>query len=150
MAKKPEQPQFIDLEGRRLVRKSARTLRKKAEWHGGIVRAKVRIQSGQGTLPPGSCYQVMRNYAGLGLLSLPCRCCGIRVHVGKVAESDVDYVGHVQVDDRIIHWYEAEHMVDNWRINKAKDTRAGGQANGEGQGTRDSSNALDGRLKERE
>ena len=120
MATTATEPEVFELDGRLLIRKTARTLRKKAEWRDAIVRAKVPIRKHGATLPPGSYYQVSRNYLGLRLRSLPRRCCGFRMDVGKVAETDVDYVGHIQLDGDFMAAYRTQEIVDKWRINAAE------------------------------
>ena len=130
MAKQSEQPQYIELAGRRLLRKSAQALRKKAAWGGGIVRAKIRVSNGQGVLPAGSYYQIVRNYGGLELVSLPCRCCGFRLHVSKVGEHEVDYLGHREDDEDAVQWYRGQPVLDEWRVNGAE--RAADGDNGSG------------------
>ena len=68
MASQREEPRRVVLVGRRLIRKTPKTLRKKREWGGGIVRAKTRVSNCRGMLPAGSYYQIIQNYGGLELL----------------------------------------------------------------------------------
>ena len=108
MANQREEPRRVVLEGRRLTRKTPKTLRKKREWGGGIVRAKSRVSNCHGMLPAGSYYQIIQNYGGLELLSLPCRCCGFRLHVSKVGEHEVDYLGHPEGTEDRSFWHRGQ------------------------------------------
>ena len=125
MTKQSTEPQHIELAGHRLLPKSAPALRRKVAWDGGIVRAKVGVGNSQGRLPAGSYYLIIRNHGGLELLSLPCRCCGFRLHVSKVEEHEVDYLGHPENEEDCTHWHRGRPSLNDWRVNGPKDTAKG-------------------------
>lgn len=81
----------IEITDRRLAPKTAKELRTKREWEGGLVRATGPI----GTIAAGTLFEVVKNFRGLHLHTLPTECCGSREdpHT-KVAQTDVEYLGH--------------------------------------------------------
>ena len=52
-------------------------------------------------------------YGSLELLSLPYRCCGFRLHVSKVGEHEVDYLGHPEGQEDFVHWYRGQSNLDD-------------------------------------
>ncbi len=56
---------------------------------GDRVRSVRDIKNGWAELPSGTVFTVTRRFAGYGLRSDPCKCCGIRVHVTRVQEWSV-------------------------------------------------------------
>ena len=96
---------FAELDGRRLTVLPRAELRRKGAWRGAIVRTRERVRNTRGGMPAGTLWQVLRNYGGLELLSLPCRRCGFRLEITKVGEHEVDYLGHVMGrDGDILSW----------------------------------------------
>ena len=110
----------VTIEGHELHKLDAKTLEKKANWKGAVVRSRRRIHNGHGSLPADAYWQVLRNYGGLELYSLPCKCCGFRLMSAKVSEQDVEYIGHIpNRQDEIHHWTLARTAADDWRVNGA-------------------------------
>lgn len=62
----------------------------KRDWVGRKVRTKRVLRNGHMEIPAGTVCEVIRNVAGLWLVNPPCECCGVRVFINKVPESDVE------------------------------------------------------------
>ena len=118
------------LHGRRTVVKSRTTLRRKSEWEGAIVQTLIGVRNRGGGLPAGTYWLVTRNHGGLELTSLPCRCCGFRLHIIKVNEREVTYVGHLAGrDESALKDYQARAVTDKWRINGAEPAKPAADEN---------------------
>ena len=121
MRTRANEPAYGELHGHRTVVKSRTALRRKTEWEGAIVQTLMTIRNRGGGLPRGPYWLVTRNHGGLHLTSLPCRCCGFRLHIIKVNERDVTYVGHLAGrDGNALKDYQVRRVTDEWRINGAE------------------------------
>lgn len=61
----------------------------KRDWEGLTVKTLREMWNGWCHIPEGTICTVVRNYAGLHLLSDPCPKCGVAVRISGVRENDV-------------------------------------------------------------
>ena len=102
----------------RLTRKPRQALRLKREWAGGIVRTHRRVENAYGALPAGTLWLVLESRGGLHLLSLPCRCCRFQLHISRIGEKEVTYLGHAPgLDESPLSVYAARQAAAEWRVN---------------------------------
>lgn len=85
---------YTDFAGLRLLRRTPRELKRKANWAYAIVRSKREVGGAERT-PAGTLWLVTRNHGGLELEALPCRCCERQTFVGGVPEDHVTYIGQL-------------------------------------------------------
>jgi|GEM_PF-2405963 len=70
--------------------------KKIGDWHGLRVRTLHEMSNGWGTIPAGTVATVESCTGGVGLTlrSEPCKCCGLRVLISRVHNSEVEVVPH--------------------------------------------------------
>lgn len=67
-----------------------KSLKRKKDWEGRIVRTCCVLRSGMNEIPTGTLMRVTYNRSGLHLETKPCQCCGVKVFIRGVSESDVE------------------------------------------------------------
>ena len=82
------------------------------------MRGTTEIGDHNARLAAGNYWQVIENWGGLELLSLPCGICKARVRTDKVPENEVEYIGHVpDPRNNARHADNRLTMLDDWRVN---------------------------------
>lgn len=70
-----------------------KTLKYKSQWAGLKVGTLKPLSNGLCSIAQGTVCVVTRNWGGLRLTSDACPCCGVRVHISRVMEYDVEIIG---------------------------------------------------------
>jgi len=75
----------------KVTRKEYEAKREK-EWVGVTVRTRRDLRNGFVAIPAGTLCKIYRKQGGFALETEPCKCCGVRVLIGKVPFDDVAVV----------------------------------------------------------
>ena len=75
-----------------------KTLKYKRQWVGLKVRTLKTLSNGLCSIAQGTVCVVTRSWGGLRLTSDPCPSCGIKVHISRVQEYDVEIIGRADDD----------------------------------------------------
>lgn len=62
------------------------------EWKGVTVRTRCDLRNGYLAIPAGTLCKIYRKRGGFALETEPCKCCGVRVLIGKVPFDEVTVV----------------------------------------------------------
>ena len=75
-----------------------KTLKYRNQWVGLKVRTLKPLSNGWCSVAQGTICVVTRKWGALHLTSDACPCCGIKVHISRVKEYDVEIIGRADDD----------------------------------------------------
>ncbi|MCJ7424977.1 hypothetical protein MUP01_12035 [Candidatus Bathyarchaeota archaeon] len=85
-----------------------------SEWKGVTVRTLRELRNGYLAIPAGKICRIYRKRGGFTLETEPCKCCGVRVLIGKVPSCDVTVVEGSKPKKETPLTSREEYQSDSW------------------------------------